>query len=328
MSKLTETIEQAYGLDIIDLVTIKRLKQANYVGKINTSDGKMYVVKSLNIHKSRQQFIVETEQLLRERGVKLASPMISLENQLFFQYKGSIYVIYEWIKGEKQRLANRKDLQSIVQVLGQFHRSSVGLIYSQGTKIYSHKNWVKDYNQRLETMSRWKKKYKKSKDPKNQVILKNIPFFYNIGKKALKKLKSSPYQAMISESYRKQSLVHGDFHQNNMLIQGNQKVLIDFEDVRYDLPSKDLLRIFEMYLRKHKFNEKVFRGMFRKYEATNPLSNEVKEVVLIDFLFPHIFERNLRQNKYVQTPLSKAIHQIKQERKKIKFIYKYYFGNK
>lgn len=328
MSNLTQVIEQAFGWSILNLETIKQMEASSYVAKIVTADGKMYVVKSLFIPKDRQQFIVETEKLLREKGVKLASPVPSRENRFFFEYKGAPFVIYEWVQGKNQRLKNRQDLQSVAKTLGHFHRSSIGLIYPKDTKIYSHTDWIKDYKQRLKVIKSWKEKYKRNPDPKYRVIVEHISFFDKMGKLALKKLKASSYQKLVSEPFRKQSLVHGDFHQRNIIVRGKEKFLIDFEDVRYDFPSKDLQRIFEMHLRSHQFNKKDFRGMLKKYEEANPLPKKVKKVVLIDFLFPHIFERNLRQNKYAEMPLAKVINRIGQERKKIQHIYEHYFRKK
>ena len=91
------------------------------------------------------------------------------------------------------------------------------------------------------------------------------------------------------------SLVHGDLHHNNVNNRNDENILIDFKDVRYDLPSKDLLRTYSMYTKNHSFNGKTFSRMMNTYEHYHSLSLEVKQLVLIDFLFPHIFERLLRK---------------------------------
>ncbi|MBP1932408.1 phosphotransferase [Ammoniphilus resinae] len=325
MSKLSHAIEDAYGLRIEKLDKIKTVKESSYVAKIKTTDGKKYVVKSLFIPKDRQQFIAETEVLLGDRGVKLANPVPTERNQLYIMYENSPYVLYEWVKGKSQSLRRKKELYGVVKSLGRFHHSSVGLSYSRHTNIYSENDWVSDYQNRLDTMKNWKERHAGNRTRKHKYILKTIPFFQKMGRLALKKLKSSSYQSLISKPYPKLSLVHGDFHQNNIIVNKNRKFFIDFEDVRYDLPSKDLIRIFEMYTRIHTFNGKEFKKMLKKYEETNPLSAREKQLLFIDFLFPHIFEKNLRKGKYSKLPLSRVKHQIAQEKRKIRFIYREYF---
>ena len=325
MSKLTDAIEDAYGLKIEELEKIKTVKESSFVGKIKTTDDKKFVVKSLFIPRDRQQFIAETELLLGKRGVKLANPVPTRRHQLFFMHEGSPYVLYEWVKGKSQSLRGKKELFGVVKALGRFHHSSVGLSYSRHTHIFSENDWISDYQNRLDTMKHWKERYAGTKKRKYKYILKNIRFFQRMGQLALKKLKSSSYPSLISKPYSKLSLVHGDFHQNNIIVHKNRKFFIDFEDVRYDLPSKDLIRIFEMYTRIHKFNGIEFKKMLKKYEETNPLSAKEKQLLFIDFLFPHIFEKNLRKGKYAKLPFSRVKHQIAQEKRKIRFIYREYF---
>ena len=173
-------------------------------------------------------------------------------------------------------------------------------------KKYKHKSWLHNYEKRLNTMKKWRKKHKKTRSPKNHLIRSYLPYFLKIGKIALNKLKRSPYREISAQPYKKQSLVHGDFHQNNIIVKGHRRVLIDFEDVRYDFPSKDLLRIFSMYTRNRKFKSKDFLSMIKVYEKIHPLSRKERDVLIIDFLFPHIFERDLRQKKYAEVPYRKA----------------------
>jgi hypothetical protein len=103
-------------------------------------------------------------------------------------------------------------------------------------------------------------------------------------------------------------------------------MLIDFEDVRYDAPSKDLIRIHSMYAKRRVFEERTFRDMLERYCAANPLPEDVRRLVEIDLLFPHVFERTLRKKKYKKMSEEEVVFWLEQERRRISFVKKRYFG--
>lgn len=324
MKGLKRRLVDQYGFNIKDWDVIKYKKNSSLVAKITTEKGKKFALKSLFIPPKRQQFIVSSEQLLSQKGVALARPVATLTGDLYIVHKQVPYVLYEWIKGEGGQLRHRGDLKSIVKVIARFHLASRDLNYPSDMKIYTHPHWKKEYKTRIKSINRWYNTHKKSKNQKKAVICSSIPFFLKAAKKALSELKKSRYQEYI-EGGSAQSLVHGDMHHKNLINQGKSKVLIDFEDVRYDLPSKDLLRIFSMYTKSHPFTALTFRSMMRAYERNCPLPAHVKQLVYIDFLFPHIFERMLRKNKYKGMSINQIKHRVKQERKKADYAYHRYF---
>ncbi|WP_424769044.1 CotS family spore coat protein [Paenibacillus sp. sgz302251] len=325
IEKLKRKVEHDYGLEIKRWQVIKKEKNISFVAQVVTSKGKKYALKSLYITPERQHFIAKSEQMLAQKGVKLALPIPTLKGDLYMIHNRAPYVLYQWIDGKSGQLRHQDDLESIIKVLARFHHASHELDYPTDVKIYSHPHWKKEYKDRIKSMERWYNAHKSSKNCKKVMLIRShIPFFQRMAKKALKALKESRYEDYLKGAVSVKSLVHGDLHQNNLINRKDTKTLIDFEDIRYDLPSKDLLRIYSMYTNKHPFVAKTFRKMIKTYEHFNPLSPEVKQIVLIDLTFPHIFERILRKKKYVRITCSKLKHRIKQEKKKIEYIHRHY----
>ena len=282
-------------------------------------------MKSLYLTLERQRFIVKSEQLLAKKGVNLACPVTTSKGELHMLYNQYPYVLYEWIDGESAKLRDYNDLESIIQSMAEFHYVSSSLSYPSDITIYEHNHWMNEYNSRLKSIEMWETAHKKTKN-KNEAVVRNfIPFFKKMAKKALNELKLSKYDDYVNGVYSK-SLVHGDFHNNNVIILKNDNVIIDFEDVRFDLPSKDLLRIYSLYINNHRFHSRAFLNMMKTYEYDHPLSPDVRQLVYIDLLFPHSFERLLRKKKYVHMKYKKLKHWIKQEKKKANYIYHYYFN--
>lgn len=324
---LKRNVEKDYGFKIKKWKVIKNVKNSSLVVQIVTNNGKKYALKNLYFTRARQQFIAKSEQLLADRGVKLASPVLTHNGELLMEYNKNPYVLYQWIDGKSASLRNQEDLEAIVEAMARFHQASKQLQYPDDMKIYGHEHWENEYKERIKTMRKWSKEHKSSDSGNAPLIKKYIGFFQKMAYKALQELQNSRYESYFNSEASAKSLVHGDLHSNNVIDSKNEKVLIDFEDVRYDLPSKDLLRLFSMYSKNHSFQGKTFSGMLEKYEGYHKLSSEIKKLVLIDFMFPHIFERLLRKKKYIGMENKELKHRLKQEKKKAAYVYEKYFSN-
>lgn len=320
MDGLKEALSESFQIDIKKIKTIKDVKGSSYVGKVVTRNGEKFAVKSLFLDPSRQRFITEAERLLYERGVSLALPVKNRNGQLTFNHRGHPFVLYRWIDGKPLSISKEKYLLRLIKTMATFHYHSSNLPFPKGVRIYGHQNWLTEYEQRIHNMKKFLKKNKDSNHQIKRYISQNIPFFKETGKNALHLLKMSHYLTLKNAPYQEQTLVHGDFHQNNILVQGNKRVIIDFEDVRYDFPSKDILRLFSMYCRNRPFRIETFERMMKTYEKHHPLRMAIKEIVYIDLLFPHIFEHMIRKKRYKKMTLKEVKYFIKQEKKKAEYL--------
>lgn len=328
IERLKRKVENDFGIRIKKWDVIKHEKKSSYVARIVAGKGEKYALKSLYISPERQLFIAKSEQMLSQSGVDLAQPTPTLKGDLYLNHKDIPYVLYEWVDGKSMRLRHKEDLEAIVKVMAKFHFTSRDLDYPSDVKVYEHPNWINEYKDRLKSIERWKKEHKSSKNQAESIISREISFFRKMAKKALKALKNSRYEDYMKGLVSAKSLVHGDLHHNNLIDGKDAVTLIDFEDIRYDLPSKDLIRTYSMYTKSHPFAGEEFKSMMKTYERYNPLSPEIKQLVFIDLLFPHIFERLLRKKKYVGMSKEELKHRIKQEKKKASYIYKHYLSNK
>ena len=135
MSQLEKQVQKAYSFRIRKLKTIKYKRKSSFVGKIITSTGEKFVIKSLFTNKDRQQFIAKTEELLAKKGFKLAKPILTRNKQLYFIFKGFPYVVYEWVKGKNHRLNSLNDLESSAKTIAKLHKASFGLVYPKKIKV-------------------------------------------------------------------------------------------------------------------------------------------------------------------------------------------------
>jgi len=317
-----ERIENEFGFRIASREVIKdgSAGRGSFVAKAVTSGGEAFAVKSLFETPERQRFIVESERLLAERGVPLARPRQTLRGEWMFLHDGAPYALYEWADGAGAPLAEPEQLYAIVELAARFHKASAALPYPEGVKAYDHPDWTEEYEERLLSMERWLDAHGGAKRGKKRVIADSVPFFAKAGKRALKALRNSEYAAYRAGRLAPRTLVHGDLHHNNVIRSGKTLTLIDFEDVRFDAPSKDLLRIYSMYTKSRAFEPETFRDMLGRYERAHPLPKELRRIVRIDLGFPHIFERMLRKRTYRRMSEEKVAFFLEQERKKAEYV--------
>ncbi|TLS53473.1 hypothetical protein FE782_04160 [Paenibacillus antri] len=325
--KLYERVEAAYDIRLQSHELIKHKPDSSFVAKLVAESGDAYALKSLFEPPERQRFIAESERLLAERGVGLAPPVRAKDGRLFFEHEGAPYVLYEWLPGEGAPLNKPDDLLRIVELSARFHRASAGMEYPSGVQEYGHLDWREEYAQRLRSIEDWLAKEGRTKSGKKGLIAAAIPYFLKTGEMAFRELKKSAYGAYAEGSAGARTLVHGDLHNKNVLIHGGSLKLIDFEDVRYDAPSKDLIRIHSMYAKRRAFEARTFRLMLQRYLEINPLSQDVRRLVEIDLLFPHVFERTLRKKKYKKMTEEEVAFYLEHERRRTEYAKKRFFGS-
>ena len=325
--KLIEKVELEYGLRIATREVVKEMPGSSFVAKLVAEGGDAYALKSLFIPQERQRFIAESERRLADRGVELARPVSTKSGRLFIEHEGAPYVLYEWLPGEGAALSGPDDLLAIVELAARFHLASRDLAYPAGVEVFGHLDWREEYENRLKSMERWLSEYGGEKKGKKRKIANAVPFFLKAGKKALRELRNSEYADYVEGRIGPRTLVHGDLHNKNVILSGSARRLIDFEDVRFDAPSKDLIRIHSMYAKRRDFEPTTFRRMLRRYFQIHPVSSAVRRIIEVDLLFPHIFERTLRKKKYKKMSEEEIAVWLRQERRKSSFVRRLFFGN-
>ena len=320
LEKLLRQVQNEFGFRIRSWNLVKHIADSSLVARIIAKDGKSYMLKSLFIPAERQRFIVESERRLAQEGVKLARPISTLSKHPFILYNETPYVLYEWIKGKTGQLRDRSDLVALTQVMARLHRRSARVVYPDDIVPYEHVRWEKEYRDRIDSLKSWAQSHQTPSSPKESLILRYLPFFEHVAEVALEQLLASDYDSYMNGQVAAKCLIHGDFHQKNLIKHKGEWVLIDFEDVRYDFPSKDLLRLYSMYTRFHPFDTKTFNSMMETYFRHHPLPAGAKRLMLTDFLFPHIVERTLRKRVYASMKTEVLKHWLKQEKRKARYV--------
>lgn len=322
LEDLLNTITSEYDLTI-KRTKILRDREKSFLMKLHTAKGH-FLLKRLNISETRQRFILSAEQHLRTQGILIPRTLPTKSASLYIMYAGHPYVITKWIKGKSPPPTSAARIKEVGRLLGHFHAQSVGFHSESGERYASATSWENEYTRDLNRMEIWAVKHANDTSSIKTFIKDQLDFFIRAGHAATRALQQSPcFQQWKKTSLSNQYLCHGDFHTANIISNKHGSYLIDWEDVRYDFPSKDLAR-FLQFIMMHDggFSSHSWRQLLRAYQSKNRLSKQEKQLLYIDLSFPHNVERFLRTNAYRKMKPSAIRRFLKQERRKIMYMKK------
>ena len=298
MDDLIGKIEQKYALKVLQQETLRETPKSLVVF-LDTSIGK-FIGKISYLPKERQHFILNAEAHLRKKGILIPGIQRTKSNQRSIVYKDNLFVLHQWFSWPKIAYSSPKKLEQIGAALGRFHLQSLGFTSKHGELYNGAKKWSEEYKADLAALEKWEQRHMSKKNPKSTTIVEYLPYFRQAGLAAREQLKASAYFSNWKKfALRKHFLCHGDFNNGNLLTRNQQIAIIDWEDVRYDFPSKDISRVLSLAMRKTgSWNELLFTSLLRAYLQENPLSAEQLHLLFADLTFPHIMERFLRMKQY------------------------------
>jgi CotS family spore coat protein len=339
LNQLRFAVKKEYALRIRGWKPLRDSKKSRVI-RVKADEGQ-YVLKTLFVDEDRQRFIVEAEDYLRTQGIRIPKGVETRTGKPLFVWKGSPYVLQQWVCGKPYPLIAKDRVKKASTLLGSVHAASLGFRGYRGERYVGACQWEEEYAADLASMKAWREKHRrlgKHMGLMTRIILRDIDYFRKVARRMQEKLKQNPYFAVwkelpLSEHY----LCHGDFHTGNVIARqegsggsdrggnggsgGSMLSIIDWEDVRYDFPSKDITRLLFVMMRRDKgWRKKRFETLMTAYLQVNPLTDEQKSLLYTDMAFPHIFERFLRREQYRRMSLHEVRRFLKGERQKTAYL--------
>lgn len=304
MDDLIRKIEKSYGLTVIRHEKLRETPKSLVVF-FETSIGR-FIGKVSYLPKERHHFILNAEAYLRKKGILIPNIQRTKSSKRYIMWKDNPFVLHQWLSWRKVAYSSPVRLAQIGALLGQFHKRSLGFTSRHGELYNGAKKWTEEYKADLTSLEKWELRNRDKKQPNFSAIFEYLPYFRQAAQTAHEHLKSSAYFAKWKKApLKRHFLCHGDFNNGNLLTRNKQIAIIDWEDVRYDFPSKDISRVLSLAMRKHgSWNEQLFVYLLRSYLQENPLSADQLHLLFVDLAFPHIFERFLRMKQYEQMDLA------------------------
>lgn len=268
-------------------------KEKKGVWWVRTESG-MKILKKVSNSEQTLRFTLDAVRHLRKNGVLLPEVNRTSDGNEYVNIEGTCFVLTDAVEGRNPSYSVPEEMALLASGLAAFHRASVGFKPSEGTKPKYHiGTWPETYSERLEDIRAYYGSLlaKSSHDAIESVILKEFPYFYERGRKAIDGLKGNEYEDWSREAENRGSLCHQDFAAGNLLLTSRRELyVIDTDSVTMDIAARDIRKLLNKVMKKSgRWDAGRAAGILRHYQAVNPLTPSQWEVVRLDLLFPHLF---------------------------------------
>ncbi|MFF0827066.1 phosphotransferase [Brevibacillus sp. NPDC003359] len=304
MDDLIKKIQNKYDTTVLHHKIIRDTSKSLVI-YLETTNGK-FIGKAFPQQKERLHFMLNAEAHLRKNGVLIPDVQRTKNNKRYIPHKEKLFVLHQRLSWPNIAYNSPIRMERVGSVLGKFHASSLGFSSKHGSLYNGAVKWSEEYKTDLAALDKWAFRHAGKKNHKYAAIREYIPFFKQAGMTAKEHLLASPYYSKWKkEPLTNHFLCHGDFNNGNLLVSNQRIAIIDWEDVRYDFPSKDIARVLSLAMRKKDlWNADLFSHILSGYLQENPLSIEQLHLLFVDLAFPHIIERFLRKKLYAKMNLA------------------------
>jgi spore coat protein I len=286
------------------------------VWKVTAREG-LYCLKRLRHPLEKMRFSIQAQAFLADKGALVPKIIKTKAGELYVVREQQVFVLYEWLEGKSPRFGVEAELKESVKGLARFHQASRGFVppvpCRESTKWGK---WPDHYQQMLSRCEEWSQS--KQFPALRKVLSAYLDDILKQGRTAQTLLQQSIYPKWI-RSDKQKGLCHQDYGEGNALLTKQGAVVIDLDNVTYDLPIRDMRKIILKQMSdKGGWDPALYTKIVSWYTAVNPLSQEELRVLHIDCLFPYKFHDTAKNPflKQKQTPASDLKIVGEMERKK------------
>ena len=196
-------------------------------------------------------------------------------------------MLRDWYVGKECDTRSISDIERAVRKLAVLHKVMRGEIQNE----YVRESLVHECD-RHNAEIRKTRKFIQKKQKKNgfEVRLLNCAeLFLRQGEQVVQELENSDYEILRKESLNLGSICHGDYNQHNVLFNGNQIAITNFDKWNYDIQVADLYHFMRKILEKHNWDLSMGLGMLDTYQEVKPLSKAELNNLRIRLAYPWKF---------------------------------------
>lgn len=249
------------------------------------------ILKKSPAAKQRLLFLIQAIKHLQKNGAPIPAMVTTTAGKDYSEdSEGSCYILSDAISGSQPSYSNG-DLLAIMKELGRFHLASRGFQSNSTTNERAHLGrWAQSYERHLDELIRFKSLVKSSNSSEfEKLYVQHVDHYISQGKEALSWVQGPYYANWVNKAAVQKNLCHQDFAAANLIKTNSGLVIIDMDSITFDLPARDIRKIFNKVMKKYGWNSSKAASMLRAYREVHPLSEEECQVIYADLLFPHLF---------------------------------------
>lgn len=268
-----------WGMSVLSQypVSIRATRKVRGALLSDTKEG-LYLLQEYRGTKSRLEAEAALLCYLTENGMVQVDQIVKNEagELLSTNEEGTSYVLKKWYPWAECSVSSSGDLGQAVNSLARLHvymrRMPEESKLISSVQISLAEQYEK-HNRELRRVKAYLAK-KKKKSVLEQFIQKSFDECYRQAADVEKELSSSGLSAIEKQARQNGHLIHGAYHQHNVLIGQGQTAVVNFEQFRVDCQVHDLYQFLRKIMEKHNWNKDLGKRLLYEYCRIQNLSEQ------------------------------------------------------
>ncbi len=256
----------------------------------DTDKGTM-LLKEFRGSKERAGFLHNILEYLSGRGFSAETVELSKEGEVLVkdEISNTSYLLKNWYLGRECDVRNREDILSAVRKLAELHNLTADydgsipdfLKAEEGSLLQEYERHNRELNK--------VKNYIRNKNKKNEFEMLFMKVYENYKLQAQEVTDQLKKQSKdLGEELKQQmrGLCHGDYNQHNVLLSQGEWVILNFEQMSYDILVLDLANFMRKILEKYNWNTGLGIEMITAYDSIRKMLPEELEQLYLRLAYP------------------------------------------
>lgn len=313
MNEKSLTVLEQYNLEVKEIYRVK----GNY--GCETTDGK-YILQEYQHSNEKMAAMKKLYQCMEANGF-LTDYVIENKEGAFVcaSEDGNTYILKRWYDAEESSINNVRQMCLGAKSLAKFHQcfQETESIYQEEKGFHPGEQIVRSFERHNVEIVRIKNYIRKRKNKNYFEISINdiIELYYEQAQKALEDLMNSNYNEIYEQAIKLKTLNHGSYNYHNIMIQGNEIILVNLLKVNYAPQIQDLYDFLRKIMEKNSWDISFAGKVLDAYESVRKISPDERKILKIMFQYPEKFWKII--NYYYNS--NKAWYSEKNEDKLRKF---------
>lgn len=285
----TEIVLPNYGIhyNTIEQIKLKDTQKQRAVYKI-IADDKTYCLKKVYFGEKELLFMYSAMQWLHKNNLKVPVLLKSKSGSRFVSANKFLFILTPWVPGIKCDFDDVIHLSMAAKNLAAVHRCSKDFFPIEGSTLKQrYDNLYISISKRFNKILNCYNLANKTKDKFSKIFLESFDDNIELARFALE------VASTINFDNLSRSLCHGDYVNKNLLIDGNDIYMIDFDKCACDYCMADLSYFLRRLLKRSDTNWDfdIAKNILLSYNAENEFTIDDIKYIMVYFAFPQKYWR-------------------------------------
>lgn len=276
----------------IKIHSIKPNKGVYYL-KTNKGDK---CLKRINYGIQKLLFVYGAKEFLINKGYENVDKYsLNIDGEPYALVNEDVYTLSEWIEGRECDFHKLEEVEIAAKELARLHEASKGYDPPENSKLKTDLGrWPNLMEKRIKALDKMRDMARKRSNKGNFDLsyIKTVEFYKNLGKRALKVLKSSNYMEICAITELNKSFCHHDYTYHNIVLGEDNKVnIIDFDYCKREVRAYDISNFMTKVLKRVEWDFEFAKGILDSYNSISQISEDELKVIYAYLLFPQRYWR-------------------------------------